>query len=337
MGRSYSIKAIVARKPRLVKVTLIFCHFTLKGAVFIMSENIQLNPAGKMLIPLDKVCQDVFNPKYHDSLRGIVEDKKSKIVTKVRIEFLKGDLNPLDKLIFCAAISEQRAGNEIFTIRRLWQKIGGSHTLTAEMKEKIVESVEKLICTRVEVNMSDINAKRHYTDREEVIFKDFLLPCQSVEVRVNGKVTDGAYKFWDASPLLKVAELKKQFADRPIALLDVPKLHNSELVLKIKFYLLERITAIIGSHKKRKAHITGKKKGGGFEFKRATKLKTSILLDTLFEQCGLSDAPRWQKQDARNTITKIMNHFKAEKIVADWHFERADGQFHAVEFEPPKE
>lgn len=301
-----------------------------------MSENIQLNPSEKILIPLDKVNQDVFNPKYHDSLRGILEDKKSKIVTKVRIEFLKGDFTPLDKLIFCAAISEQRAGNEIFTIRRLWQKIGGSHTLTAEMKKKISDSVEKLICTRVEVNMSDINKKCHYVDKAEVIFKDFLLPCKSIEVRVNGKVTDGAYKFWGVSPLMEVAELKKQFAECPIALLDVPRLHNSDLVLKIKFYLLERVTAIIGSHKKRKAHITGKKQCGGFDFKRATKLQTTILLDTLFEQCGLSDAPRNRKAEYRKIIAKIMNHFKAEKLISDWHFEQADGQFRAVKFEPPK-
>lgn len=296
------------------------------------AENVQMKPANELTVLLDKVFKNIFNPTKDKKIRHVIEDKKRGIKTAVVFETFKGNLNQLDKLVFCAAISEQRAGNNIFSIRRLWQRMGGSHTLTAEMKKKIAASIEKLACTRVEINMTDVNAAFHYTKKEKVIFRNYLLPCKAVEVGVNGQLVEGAYQILDDSPLFEVAELKKQFTEQPIELLDVLKLHNSELVLKLKFFLLERTTAIIGSHKKHNAHIVGKKKGGGFIYKRATKLQKIITFEDIFEQCELSDATKWQKQDARKTIEKILEHFKAKNFISEWHFEKKNGAFYSIHF-----
>lgn len=294
---------------------------------------VKLNPTNDLTILLDKTFRNIFNPRMKNSERRIIEDKKAKIKTIVKLECFKGNLNQFDKFIFCAAVSEYRAGNEIFSIRRIFQHLGGGHFLTNEMREMISASVEKLACTRAEINMTAINEKFHYCDKAEVIFRNYLLPCKAVEVKIGGQITQGAYRILDDSPLFQVAELKKQFTTQPIALLDVPKLHNSELVLKLKFFLLERITAIIGSHKKHKAHISGKKKDGGFIYKRATKLQKIITFEDIFEQCELSDATKRQQQQARETITHILEHFKTEKLISEWHFEKKNGRFHAVIFD----
>lgn len=295
-------------------------------------ENSQLNPTNELTILLDKVFKNVFNPTKDKKIRHVFEDKQKKIKTVVTFEALKDNLNQLDKFVFCAAISEQRAGNNIFSIRRLWRKMGGSHTLTAEMRKAIADSIERLACTRVEINMTDINNKNHYTDKKEVIFKNYLLPCKAIEVGINGQIVEGAYQILDNSPLFEVAELKGQFAEQSFELLDVLKLHNSELVLKLKFFLLERITAIIGSHKKRNPHIVGKKKGGGFIYKGATKLQKIITFEDIFEQCELTDATKRQKQQARETITKILNHFVSKNLISEWHFEKKNGAFYSIHF-----
>ena len=295
-------------------------------------EEMQFNPTNNLIILLDKVFRNIFNPSKDKKIRNITEDKKCDIKTIATFETLKGSLNQFDKLVFCAAISEQRAGNKYFSIRRLWRKMGGSHTLTAEMRNLISDSVEKLACTRVEINMTAINDKLHYIDEEEVIFRNYLLPCKSVEVKINGQIIEGAYQILDDSPLFKTAKLKKQFTEQPIELLDIPKLRNSELVMKLKFFMLERITAIIGSHKKHKAHIVGKQKGGGFIFKRATKLQKIITFEDIFEQCELANATKRQKQQARESIEKILEHFKAKNLISEWHFEKENGKFYSIHF-----
>lgn len=295
-------------------------------------ENVRLNPANDLTILLDKVFKNVFNPTKDKKIRHVIEDKKSGIKTVVTFEALKDNLNQFDKLVFCTAISEQLAGNKFFSIRRLWHRMGGGYNLPADMKKKIATSIEKLACTRVEINMTDVNEKFHYTKKKDVVFRNYLLPCKSVEVIVNGQTLEGAYQILDDSPLFEVAELKKQFAAQPIELLDVTKLHNSELVLKLKFFLLERTTAIIGSHKKRKAHIVGKKKGGGYIYKRAKQLHKIITFEDIFEQCELSDADNGKKRDARNTIEKILEHFKAQNFISEWHFEKKNGAFYSIHF-----
>ena len=297
-------------------------------------EIVKLNPAQSLFIPLDKVFKNAFKTTVDKKIRHIIEDKRhgNKIITNVKFECFKGNLNQFDKFIFCAAMSEFRAGNDVFSIRRLWQKMGGSHTLTAEMKNKIAESIEKLRCTLVEINMTDANDEFHYCDKKEVIFKNYLLPCKSVEVKINGQTVDDAFHILDKSPLMEATELKKQFTEQPIELLDVPKLHNSELVLKLKFFLLERITAIIGSHKKHKPHRVGKTKDGKPIYKRAKRLRKIITFEDIFVQCDLSDATGRQRQQARETIAKILDHFKACKLIAEWHFEKKDGAFYSIHF-----
>ena len=295
-----------------------------------MSENNQLNPANGLTILIDKLSKDIFDATVKSTERAIIEDKRLGIVTEFDLEFLKGNLNQFDKLIFFAICSEYSAGNEIFSIRRLWRKIGGSHTLTDEMKKLILDSVERLACTRAKINMTPINDKHHYTDEREMTFNNYLLPCKSVTTRINGQLTEGIFQIIDKPPLLEIAELKKQFATFTSKLLDVPKLRNTELTLKLKSFLFERIIQIVGSYKQRKKHFCGKNKDGKCLFKGVTKLSKTILFEKIFEQCELSDADRNRKSEYRKTISKIMDHFQKKGLISEWNFEKKDGKFYAI-------
>ena len=150
--------------------------------------------------------------------------------------------------------------------------------------------------------------------------------------QINGQTVAGAFKILDNSPLWQVSKLKKQFTEQPTELMAVPTLHNTALVLKLKFYLLERITAIIGSHEKHKPHIVGRKRGGEPKYKSAKKLHQIMTFADIFEQCDLSDATGRQRQQARETIAKILDHFKACKLIAEWHFEKEHGAYYSIHF-----
>lgn len=204
--------------------------------------------------------------------------------------------------------------------------------MTNETRKLIADSVERLACTRITLNMTDINEQRHYKDDRQVISKNYLLPCKVVETKINGQTSDLTFYISDVPPLFEVTEMKKQFTTQPTSLLVVPKLNNTALTLSLKFYLLERITAILGSHKPHKKHFCGKGKDGKLAFKSATKLQKIILMDALFEQRGLSDAPRNRKLEYRAAIAKILDHFQAQHLISEWHFEKKNGAFYSVHF-----
>ena len=132
---------------------------------------------------------------------------------------------------------------------------------------------------------------------------------------------------------MEVAKWQWQFINCDADLLKVPSLNNSDLVLKIKSYLLERVAMIKGSQKQRKAHLTGKDENGKFIFKRAKKLSKIILLDTLFTQCNLSDATKRQQQQARETISKVLNHFKACRFISEWRYIKDGNAFSKIEID----
>lgn len=300
-------------------------------------KNIQLQPVNKMLVPIDKISPGLFG--LTDLKLKKVEGKKNQytfsdsgVNVPIYLEPPSGEkLETSDFAIFCAACSEYAAGNPVFTIRRLWRKIGGSHTLTTEMKKFISDSVEKLQYTKFSADLSKINEKFKYEGAK--FFKSYLLPIKSIETRVNGKISDAVFRIIDTPPLLEIAQTRKQFTEYDYSLLDVPSFRTTETTLNIKFYLFYRVNTIIGSHNPHNKHFCGKGKDGKLKFRTAKKLTPIISLDTLYEKCGLSDATLRQQQQARATISRIMEHFKAQGLITDWHFEKKHAKMHSIHFE----
>lgn len=157
-------------------------------------KNVQLQPVKKMLVPIDKLSPGIFGVEDLDLKKA--EGKKNQysfsdsgVDVPIYLEPPSGEkLAISDFAVFCAACSEYAAGNSIFTIRRLWKKIGGGgYHLSAEMKKFISDSVEKLQYTKFSADLSKINEKFKYEGAK--FFKSYLLPIKSIETRVNGKIT----------------------------------------------------------------------------------------------------------------------------------------------------
>lgn len=301
-------------------------------------KNIQLQPVSQILVPIDKLSPGLFGVE--DLKLTKVDDKKNQytftdsgVNVPIYLSPPSGEkLETSDFAIFCAACSEYASGNEVFTIRRLWKKIGGGgYHLSAEMKKFISDSVEKLRFTKFSADLSKINEKFKYEG--EKFFKSYLLPLESIEKRINGQISDEVFHFLGTPPLLKIAQNRKQFTEYDYRLLDVPTLRTTATTLNIKFYLFYRVITIIGSHNPHKQHFGGKGKDGKIKHRTAKKLPPIIALNTLYEKCGLSDADKGKKRDARTVISKVMEHFKAQGRITDWHFEPKNGKIHSIHFD----
>ena len=305
-----------------------------------MSENkTQVYPSRELVIATDKMKANVFDATNDNAERGILEDKKSKIVTPLDIHFStefkdKNKLTAFDELIFDVCISEQFKGNKLTTPAIIHRAMGGSKTnFTAKEKDKILQSVRKLATTFIDFDITKTCKQFNYNDGRGYKYNGYLLPCEYIAASINGWTDSAVIHFLRDSPLLDVARIKNQFATCDVALLDVPNIRNSELVLSLKGYLLRTVLKIIGSHKKHKKHFRGKGKDGKPFFQQATKLQKIIKLDTLFEQCGLSDATNNRKSEYRKAIAKIMNHFQSQNLISEWHFEKKDGRFYSIVFD----
>jgi len=301
--------------------------------------NLQIYPSKKLVIAIDKMKQYIFKTGKPTLTPIIIEDKKTNTETDLTVtlsdEFKEEKkLSAYDELILDICVSEQFAGNEYTTPAIIHRAMGGSKTkITAKDKEKIMWSVRKLATTYIDFDFTDTCKRFGYNNGEGYKYSGYLLPAEYITKTINGQVDSAVIHFLRDSPLLDVARMKNQFITCDVALLDVQNIRNTELVLKLKGYLLRRVLQIVGSRKPHKKHFAGKKKDGKPIHRQANKLADKILLDTIFEQCEISDADKWKKQDARNIISKIMNHFKEEGLISEWRFETKYGKFHAVKIE----
>ena len=300
-----------------------------------LPNKIQIYPAKKLVLAIDKLKKIIYDATDSSTSRGVLEDKKSKTVTPLDIkfsaEFQGENLTSFDELVFDVCASEQVAGNEFTTPAIIHRAMGGSKTnfYPAE-KDKILQSIRKLATTWIKFDCSDTFRKLGYNGGADFKYNGYLLPAEYVSREIGGHTDEAVIHFLRKTPLIDVAQLKGQFVTCDAALLNIPNIRNTELVLSLKSYLLRRVLQIVGSYDNHKKHFRGKSKDGKNIYRKARELEKTILLDTLFAQCGLSDATKRQQQQARETITKVMNHFKSEHLISDWYFEKVGGKFRAV-------
>ena len=317
------------------------CNAGSGDEIIIMSEKnsetqkIQVNPTTNLVRPIDKLSKAILrsdlskNPR-----RNIIECKRPRIITPLKIEIKKVSeefqLSAFDVEVFQACVTHQAAGNEYATISTLYHIMGGGHILTAETKRRIHESLTKLSFIRLDFDMSEVCELYGYNDGAGFRYSGSVLPFESIRAEVNGQIVEGAIHFLAVSPLLKVAQIKSQFVTANQRLLDVPYLKNTENIVGLKGYLLERILQIKGSYgRKPKTVHNGKKK----IVNKVKPLQKIILFDTLQSDLKLQNLTKSQWQDLRQAVTKILKHFKSENLIATFELKKVGKKFYSIAFD----
>ena len=304
-----------------------------------LCEKVQVYPSNQFVIVSDKMTNKIFNANRKNSADiDIVEDSKSDTLTALNLtlsnEFPKNNLTAFDHIIFDACISEQEKGNQFTTPSIIHRNLGGKEkNISPAVQQRIFNSIKKLATTWVSFDCSAICQKFGYNNGKAYAYNGYLLPVEFVIATVNGQIDTVAVHFLRNSPLLDVAKMKGQVITCNSKLLRLPKLNNTERVLSIKGYLFRRILQIIGSHKPHKAHLAGKSNDNQPIYRRNKKLEKSILLDSLYAQCEIDTTSKRQLQQTRETISKVMEHFKANNLISEWHFTKKDRKFYSIAFD----
>lgn len=271
----------------------------------------------------DKLTKVLFNlstNEYLDALqKGVPITVNEKIIRgkKVQTRFeLRGSgkivlarpLNEFDRAVFDVCNSVRAAGFGGITRYALFRAMTGSeHKLLRPNQEiALTESLERLM-TIIKIDFSDTRDKMPKYKSAGAKLISPILPCKILDnVLVNGQPTT-FIKFTDESPLITIARAKKQLISSPAALRDIPNQNNTTLVIIIKSYVIRRVLEII-----------------------AHQMTPTITFTDIFNHCELVNATKRQQQQARKTITDIMEHLKAEDIIKSFKLIKNGNAYYGI-------
>ena len=293
-------------------------------------KSVRVMPIRSLTATNDKLSKVLFTrsqEQYRDILEyggEIIEKtlpKLGEIITPYWLELIeeytdKTPLNMFDKVILTVCSSELLAGNKFSTPNIIYRHIIGKEKVEnfeapKPIKEAILLSIRKMMCTQITVDMTAACKHLHYNKGEALKITAPILPCQyATGVFINGQNMGTIIEFYKESPLLTVARAKNnQLLTFEPKLLNVPKQNNSGSNISVRHYVIQRVLEI-------KQH----------------KLKPRIRFEDVFQKCNLSNATKKQKYLARSAIVEIFHFLKEGKDITSFTIQKEGNKIEAVDF-----
>ena len=285
------------------------------------TETAQLQHRVKQIrLPNDKLSKVVFT-RTPEQMWDMIEEQRDmklaevaikgvKVKTTYRLEHVDGytDMNPpdeFDRAIMGICISAREAGMKFTTVKAIYRALcgGKQHNAysSAGIQARVIVSLERLAKTIIVVDMKSVcKAVKKYGNRMgKPEFTSPLLPCEIVDGTVNGQPAQ-IVKLPREPPLMTVARAKEQVLTYDVSLLDIPG-RNTATNVMLKSYVLRRVLEA-------KAH--------------ARNMSPKVTFTNVFEHCGLADATRWQRQDARKTIFAVYERLQSAGLIQSFEKEK---------------
>ena len=295
-------------------------------------KNVQIYPAKKRIEINDKMSKTLFklpDDTYQKIIdehksQGVVEVKNHKKFGKVKSSFSLQNTDgyydkiPLDEFhraVLSVCISNWLEGNFYITPAIIYRGLTGKVNKKSDSKPSseqlaaIINSIDKLMFTEFDPKIADAFEQLKYANGDEAkIQKSALLPCYRAQVTINGQKSD-VICFDRQSPLLNIAELKKQLLTYDATLLDIPKQNNTVLNITLKNYVMRRVLEI-------KLH----------------KLQPTITFNDVFKKCRIENAHGEVKRRARDYIQKFFAHLQDKGVIKSFEITKKHNSFYSVRF-----
>lgn len=281
-------------------------------------------------MPNDKFCKYFFNfsqDEYEFILKngGTIEECKKSKVGKIYSDFdvvlidnyaSTVPLKMFDKAVLIACDSEFIAGNKFVTPAIIYRNMCGKNDgyniePPPEIREAILDSVRKMMCTKITYDMSSACEHLKYNDGEKLKITATALPCKCVSgIAINGQEFETVIQLYDTSPFFNIACIKnKQLLTFNKNLLDVPKQRNTVTTISVKHYVLQRVL-------ESKLH----------------NLKPVITFDDVFKKCNLTDADKMKKSRIRKEIISIMTSLQNLHDISSFTVQKNGNRYLGIEF-----
>ena len=295
-------------------------------------KNVQIYPAKKRIEINDKMSKTLFklpDDTYQKIIdehksQGVVEVKNHKKFGKVKSSFTLqhsdgySDKIPLDEFhraVLSVCISNWLEGNYYITPAIIYRGLTGkvnkksNSQPSSEQLAAIIQSIDKLMFTQFDPKVTEAFEQLKYANGDEAkITKSALLPCYRADVTINGQKSE-VICFDRQSPLLNIAELKKQLVTYDAELLDIPKQNNTVLNITLKNYTMRRVQEI-------KLH----------------KLQPILTFTDIFKKCRIENADNKTKMRVREYIEKFFAHLQSKNVIKNFEITKKHNTFYSVKF-----
>lgn len=280
---------------------------------------IQLVPVQDFKISIDALSDKTFDEDLNARTikKGeVTESRRKNIVSPYKIINVSQSgirLTEFDRAVRNACIAEQIAGNEYTTAERIYRRLGGSYFCTDDMRKAIMDSVKRLACVRIEIEMKTAQEKFGYgKDMGISTFCGYLLPSETLEVKINGQPVKSAIHFLNKGMTFGIADMKDQIITCDQNLLAAP-IRHSERGIALNHFLVRRTLEIKGSHEAHKANP------------RIQPLRKTILFETMLKKCGMENADRDTRFKVKKITEKILNFLVDNGALKSYAFETVGG------------
>jgi len=256
------------------------------------------------IMPKDKVSSKLFNGEITEGEVEVITGKANsakELSAIVQVFFedianikLSKQLDYFDYAVFGTVVSLYQEGIEYFTPLTVYRIITGNKKakLTEKMKKEIETRIDKMRRTFVKI---DVTKEQQGYKFEKVIFEGYLINAQKIKAIHKGK-TGEWYQILQKPVLYEYAEAKKQIARLDLKLLNTPVSKTKETI-KLQMYLQRRI----------------------LDMKSQPFLNRDILLDKVYEECGISVYSggflRKKRKEIRDIIYKILTYWQQEGFI----------------------
>ena len=298
-------------------------------------KNVQVYPATKRVELNDKATKIIFNltPETYRQLieqrikASVTEKKNHKKYGKVKSGFFISNefgysnfapLTEFDRAVLSVCVSNWVIGNYYVTVAMIYRGLTGKSCKDSNVRHRphldqyaaIIQSIDKLMFTSFDPIVLDSFEKLKYIDgdNEVEITKSAILPCYRIKMSVNGQITDAIF-FDRESPLLTLANLKKQLITYDVELLDVPNQQNTPMIITLKNYIMRRV----------------------MEIKLHKQMSPTLNFDDIFKKCRIESAK--QKTHAREYIKTFLEHLISKQVIKSFEFTKKGNTLHAVKFQ----
>jgi len=204
------------------------------------------------------------------------------------------------------------------SLQQIYAMMGGTSVPNAGDKAKILASVSKMRVAQLYLN--NYYERQVHKNRISVDKKVNLLYCDILTAKVNGNIVDNAIRVVGEPPLLTFARERNQITTIKRSLLAAPVNKNEHSML-IEDFFITRISLMKNDHNKMD--------------------NAAILYDTIFKYAKIGKATT-QKNRAKATIKKLLDHYKAEGFITGYEEKQLkNGQgielhFDKTRIAPPK-
>jgi len=193
-----------------------------------------------------------------------------------------------DKNVWNACANLSKYGYETVTAQDVYKFMGYNNNLNQRDKKKILESIETIIRARVFISNKEEHAL--YKKYDEISLNTPLLAAEICKAKIGNTIVEEAIRIIEPPKLFAIAERRGQITAIPFKVLESPINKNDDVAL-ITDYLITRISRM----------------------KNNKNMTRTILLDTLYEKCNITDSAsdRVKKTRLPEKIDRLLDHYKS--------------------------